>query len=145
MPQAVVTLQAYSRELTVGRYRAGSRDRRNGSNGSDNARTSVARAIMKMEPEEEMYLSENSLLKFLVAERNARECWVNDIYQDRSQSELHKLFDKLCLQPTRFYEYYRMSLNTYQYILNAIEEAIKKQSNFRDCISPSERLTVALK
>jgi hypothetical protein len=91
-----------------------------------------------------MHLSENSLLKILVAGRNARESWVNDIHQDRSQSEFHTLFDKVCFQPTKFYECNRMSLNTYQCILNAIEEAMKKQSNFRD-ISPSERLTVAFR
>lgn len=98
-----------------------------------------------MDLEEEFYLVENSVLKLVVFGKTNRQYWVNELYSNRHLSEYHQLFEELKSQPTKFFEYYRMSYDTYSYILNAIEEEIRKQCNVRECISPSEKLTVTLR
>lgn len=88
LPKAAITLQAYSRKLIVGRYRA----------------------------------SSGELLVVLLQATSANVCGASLLYKNGVEEENR--------------------LNTYQYILNATEEAIKKQSNFRNSISPSERCLI---
>jgi len=54
-------------------------------------------------------------------------------------------FPPLLEQPRRFYDYFRMLPETFWYIMNDIRDDIQKQSNFRKCISPEERLAVTLR
>lgn len=99
-----------------------------------------------MDSDEEFYFSENSVLKsFILFPQKKRQFWVNSIFENHDLSEYFQLFKELKEQPVKFHEYYRMTYDTYCYILNAIEGEITKQSNFRECISPSERLTVTLR
>lgn len=75
-----------------------------------------------------------------------RKYWVNDLYARRGEdSEYVKLFDELRLQPPKFFEYFRMSSSTFDYILNRITPRIQKYSNFRECIGPREKLTITLR
>nr|XP_022909001.1 protein ALP1-like isoform X2 [Onthophagus taurus] len=98
-----------------------------------------------MDFEEEFYLAESTFPKLLLFGPRKRQFWVNEIYLNHHLSEYFKIFEELKNQPLKFYEYYRMTYDTYFYILNAIEEDIRKQCNFRECISPSEKLTVTLR
>ncbi|XP_059147843.1 uncharacterized protein LOC131953030 [Physella acuta] len=89
------------------------------------------------------FLAENMLLKILLL--NEKE-WVNPIFAEREKcGEFHTLFPKLLEQPQKFYEYFRMNRDTFEYILNNIRPYIEKQSSFRKCISPEERLAVTLR
>jgi len=47
-------------------------------------------------------------------------------------------------QALKFFQYFRMGPDTFWYILHNIRPYIEKQSNFRKCISPEERLAVTL-
>ncbi|KAF0716393.1 protein ALP1-like, partial [Aphis craccivora] len=58
--------------------------------------------------------------------------------------EFHTLFHQLLEQEEDFFSYMRMTKSTFYYILENIREKIQKQSNFRRCISPEERLMVTL-
>lgn len=75
-----------------------------------------------------------------------RKYWVNELYTRRNEeSEYVKLLDELRQQPRKFFEYFRMSLSTFEYILNRIKPRIERYSNFRECIGPEEKLTITLR
>ena len=62
-----------------------------------------------------------------------------------SFGEFHNLLDDLLKEEERFWRYFRMSSDTFKYILESIHTSIKKQNtNFRRFISPEERLMVTL-
>ena len=77
---------------------------------------------------------------------NERIEYANNVFASREKKngEFHTLFQGLLNGP-KFSEYFRMSRDTFYYILQGIEESIMKHSNFRGCISPEERLAVTLR
>jgi hypothetical protein len=63
-----------------------------------------------------------------------------------SFGEFHNLLGDLLKDEERFWMYFRMSSDTFKYILELIHTSIEKQNtNFRRSISPEERLMVALR
>lgn len=91
------------------------------------------------------YLFENNFLRFFMLE-NTRKNWVNDIYEKREEhGEFHLLFDDLLQQSQKFFEYFRMLPETFNYILSQIYERLEKQSNFRKCVDPRENLSITLR
>jgi hypothetical protein len=95
--------------------------------------------------DEESLLLENPLLKILLLE-DERSDWVNPIFYEREKcGEFHTLFPMLLEQARKFFEYFRMGSEMFWYILHNIRLYIGKQSNFRKCISPEERLAVTLR
>ena len=95
--------------------------------------------------DEQSLLLENPLLKILLLE-DERSDWVNPIFYERVRcGEFHTLFPMLLEQASKFFEYFRMGSETFWYILHNIRPYIEKQSNFRKCISPEERLAVTLR
>ena len=55
---------------------------------------------------------------------------INQISVSRDEKgEFKMLFQELCDQPERFFEYFRMTPATFEYILQGIEEIITKFSN----------------
>lgn len=96
-----------------------------------------------MDPLLEFYLLENNCLKFMQLGDNRERC-VKFLYE-RDNSKYLKRFEELARQPKNFYEHYQMTPDTYNYILEAIEDDLTKQSNFRKCISPTEKLSVTLR
>ncbi|XP_072384561.1 uncharacterized protein [Diabrotica undecimpunctata] len=94
--------------------------------------------------EDEEYLLENNFLLLLMLE-NSR-VWVNDIYRNREENgEFHLIWNDLLRQPQKFFEYFRMLPETFNYILFHISERLEKQSNFRKCIQPAEKLALTLR
>lgn len=60
--------------------------------------------------------------------------------------EYHHLYNDLRKSPERFFEYLRMSVETYDFILCKISHRIKKKTtNFKKPISPAERLYVTIR
>jgi hypothetical protein len=95
--------------------------------------------------EEQVLLLENLLLKVLLLE-DERSYWVNRIFDEREKcGEFHTWIPMLLEQAQNFFQYYRMGSYTFWYIIHNIRPHIEKQSNFRKCISPEERLAVTLK
>uniref|UniRef100_A0A8C5LRV2 DDE Tnp4 domain-containing protein n=1 Tax=Leptobrachium leishanense TaxID=445787 RepID=A0A8C5LRV2_9ANUR len=98
-----------------------------------------------MDLDELVILAENPYLIQRMLRRK-RRFWVNPLLVKRSRlGEFHHLHDDLQKDAAKFFDYYRMRLETFTYILDAIRSSITKSSNFRDTISPEERLTVTLR
>jgi len=96
------------------------------------------------------------LRQFLLTENNRknrkikkvkRKVWVHAIYKDREVlGEFHHLYFQLREFPIKFYEYSRMQIETFDYILSGVQEKIQKlDTNFRKPISPTERLFVTIR
>lgn len=78
--------------------------------------------------------------------RYHRTEWVREIFLKRDEfGEFHHIMKDLYNDPRLFYGYTRMGRDTFEYILNAIRPNLTKYSNFRDTISPEERLIVTLR
>jgi hypothetical protein len=74
-----------------------------------------------------------------------RNFWVHELYTKRdSAGEFARICIPLRQHPDKFFKYFRMSINTYDYILTNIEENLKKHS-IRRPIPPNMRLAVALR
>ena len=92
---------------------------------------------------EDVYFLENTYMvrRWLAAQNKKRSYWVNPIFEKRhSLGEFNHLHSELESDPQKFFDYYRMRPTTFKYILIAIDPIVTKESNFRETISPAERL-----
>lgn len=72
-----------------------------------------------------------------------REQWVHPINLKR---DIRGFIDELRADPSKFYNYCRMKIATFDYILDLIKNKIEKQNtNYRKSISPEERLFITLR
>ena len=73
--------------------------------------------------------------------------WVHAINQSHQQfGEFHTLYKDLRKYPGRFYTYYRMSTEQFDYILAQIEHLIyKPNANWQHSISTEEKLAICLR
>lgn len=98
-----------------------------------------------MNPAAEYYFFETPLLKVLLLE-NTRRFWVDDYFLSRSETgEFGRSFEELRKDDQKFFEYTRMTQSTFDYILKFIETQLHKYSNFRECISPQQKLILTLR
>jgi hypothetical protein len=65
----------------------------------------------------------NSNISYL---NNLRSCWIHDLLKDYINAVYFKICIKHRAYPNKFKEYFRMSINTYDYILNHISNNLKK-------------------
>lgn len=94
---------------------------------------------------DEIMLLENTYVMRRERKRR-RRYWVHPILTERSRlGEFHHLHTSLKEDKIKFSEYYRMSEETFNYILNKIWHSIERFSNFRETISPEERLAVTIR
>lgn len=72
---------------------------------------------------------------------------VHEINKNREISgEFFNLYEELKFYPTKFFEYTRMPVSTFDYILNKISPKITREdTNFRKSISPEEKLFITLR
>ncbi|XP_050669788.1 uncharacterized protein LOC126968728 [Leptidea sinapis] len=72
---------------------------------------------------------------------------VHEINKNREQcGEFYNLYEKMRLYPTKFFEYTRMPISTFDYILSKISDKITKEdTNFRKSIIPKEKLFITLR
>ena len=97
-----------------------------------------------MDELDEYFFLESPLIKLVLLNGGKTE-HVNQLFANRDdKGEFQMLFQELLDQPEKFFDYFRMKPATFEYILKGIEESIKKISNFRECISPKQRLAVTL-
>lgn len=74
-----------------------------------------------------------------------REFWVHP-YNKRRRMNITLLLDELRNFEDKFFEYTRMTASSFDYLLHLIEPKIQKRdSNFRKCITPAEKLLVTLR
>jgi hypothetical protein len=89
---------------------------------------------------EEFLLTDSNLC---VKYANRRRRWIHQLWESRTDGEYFKLCKKLREFPDKFREYYRMNMNTFDYILDSVKDDLQGYSNFRKCIEAEEKLTVA--
>ena len=78
--------------------------------------------------------------------RKRKRDWVNDILCKRGRyGEFHHLYKDLHENETKHFAYFRMKRETFCYILAKVEDRLQKFSNFRETISPEERLALTLR
>ena len=105
---------------------------------------------MSLSKLELLFLSENSYVKHILQRTNTRmrnRHFIDQIYKDRINfGEFHHLYCQLRENNNLFYQYTRMTQNTFNYILEAIrEKCTHKTTNFKKPISVEERLILTLR
>ena len=72
-----------------------------------------------------------------------RRFWVHPILESRiSEGEYHTLYPPLIDDETKFYNYFRMSIGTFEEILSKIQhELIIQDTTFREAITPREKIS----
>uniref|UniRef100_A0A6P7FDT2 Nuclease HARBI1 n=1 Tax=Diabrotica virgifera virgifera TaxID=50390 RepID=A0A6P7FDT2_DIAVI len=73
--------------------------------------------------------------------------WVHNILKTRkTEGEFFTLYEDLCDDETKFFQYFRMTKYKFYYILNKISADLTKQNTtFREAITPIEKLVVCLR
>lgn len=96
--------------------------------------------------------SEDDFLCWLLLEKNVllnkrrrKKVWVHQFNEDRSAGEFFKTCQPLRNYPDKFKDYHRMTIETFDYILEGIKDDVTGQSNFRVCIGPEEKLTITIR
>ena len=76
-----------------------------------------------------------------------RDFWVHPIISDRRfKGEYHTLYPDLREYPEKFFRWYRMSMEQFDYLLQLIRPRIEKlNNNFRASINAEQRLVVTLR
>ena len=79
--------------------------------------------------------------------RRRRRFWVHPIIQKRQKyGEFHHLVRELESHPDKFKEYFRMTKQQFDSVVELIQDDIKKQdTNWRKAITPRERLAICLR
>ena len=97
-----------------------------------------------------MEFKEEALLWLLLRRRERRrrerKFWVHPIIENRSDSQFQQLYRLLRLYDDKFFNYFRMSKKTFDYLLNELKEGIqKKDTLMRKSISSEERLAITIR
>lgn len=79
--------------------------------------------------------------------KKRKKLWVHDILKKRKlEGEFVTLYKGLVDDETKFFQYFRMTKHTFQYILDNISPYLTKQNTtFREAISSLEKLGVCLR
>ncbi|XP_046862866.1 protein ANTAGONIST OF LIKE HETEROCHROMATIN PROTEIN 1-like isoform X2 [Xenia sp. Carnegie-2017] len=73
--------------------------------------------------------------------------WIEDILKRRKElGEYHRLIQEMRLNdPESFYQYFRMTPSRFDLLLGLVGPYLKKNSLYREPVSPEERLAVTLR
>jgi len=79
--------------------------------------------------------------------QNKRKYWVHPILQNRLTLSLYiTLYPNLRVHEPKFFNYFRMSVQSFDWLLELIKEDITADENaIRYCISPEEKLIITLR
>ena len=93
--------------------------------------------------EDELFL----LLLLHRRRRRRRTVWIHPILRRRQQfGEFHRLVQELRLDDQRFFQYFRMTPETFENLLAIVGSHIRKQTtNYRNPISPQQRSAICLR
>lgn len=98
--------------------------------------------------DDESFLALVNLINVNNANNKKRRYWVHQ-YWKKNQKIKRSVFDvfkDLHTYPERFQSFYRMNTNTFSLLLQKVGPSIRKQdTNFRDFVSPEERLLITLR
>ena len=94
------------------------------------------------------------VLMYLLRKRRAslkrkfrRKYWIHPILRDRSLHGMYfTLFPELRNNPGKFYNYFRMSIENFDYLVSKLKPKIKKRNTLmRSSVSAEERLVITLR
>lgn len=73
--------------------------------------------------------------------------WIHNIFKKRSEhGEYHTLFPDLLNDDTKFFQYFRMSQDKFNYLVDILKPHLLRQNTtYREAIGPEERLAVCLR
>ena len=76
-----------------------------------------------------------------------KRMWVHKFFRNRkSEGEYWTLYRELADDEMKFYQYFRMSKQQFNYLLQKIEKYFKnRNTTFREAISPEEKLATCLR
>jgi hypothetical protein len=76
-----------------------------------------------------------------------KRMWVRKCFRNRkSEGEYWTLYEELADDEMKFYHYFRMSKRQFNYLFQKIEKGFKKKNTtFREAISPVETLATCLR
>jgi hypothetical protein len=76
-----------------------------------------------------------------------KHMWAHKCFRSRkSEGEYWNLYKELADEQMKFYQYFRMSNHQFNYLLQKIEKDLKKKNTtFREAISPVEKLATRLR
>jgi hypothetical protein len=76
-----------------------------------------------------------------------KRMWVHKCFRNRqSEGEYWTLYTELADDEMKFYQYFRMSKHQFNYLLQKTEKDLKKKNTtFREAISPVEKLAACLR
>jgi len=78
--------------------------------------------------------------------KQRRRYHVHPVIIDRPmEGEFCTLFSKLREHDSKFFDYFKMSIQSFDELLAKLEDSLKRQNTFRIPVSPSERLAVTLR
>lgn len=92
-------------------------------------------------------LLEDNLLPISLSQSKKRRYGVHPVNRYRNEyGEFHHLYKQLKKYPERFFQYMRMSVETFDLLLQKVERNIEKlTTNFGKPISSEERLVVTVR
>ena len=76
---------------------------------------------------------------------NRRKWWMHKFWESRTDGEYFKLCKLLTEFPDKFREYYRMSIKTFDYVLESVKDVLQGYSDFRKCNEAEGTPSVALR
>jgi hypothetical protein len=80
-----------------------------------------------------------------LSDKKKRMC-VHKCFRNRKSEGEYWILYKELADETKFYQYFRMSKHQFNYLLQKIEKDLKKKNTtFREAISPVEKLTTCLR
>lgn len=81
------------------------------------------------------------------ANKRKHSIWVHNIFKKRSEhGEYHTLFPDLLNDDTKFFQYFRMSQDKFNYLVDILKPHLLRQNTtYREAIGPEERLAVCLR
>ena len=60
---------------------------------------------------------------------NSNSMWVHPLNERNAFGEYHHLFRELKRHPMKFFAYWRMSIDTFEYILSKVRDRLEKQTS----------------
>ena len=85
--------------------------------------------------------------RYIKKKKQRKRYWVHPYLESRDESKHFELFfEELKKYGDKFFGYTRMSLKSFEELLNVLKPNItKKDTQFRNCIKPELKLTIVLR
>lgn len=99
-------------------------------------------------------MNREQILRLLLLRRRRRRrrfknrlIWVHPINERRREAgAFHTLFEELRQDDTKFFNYFRMSVSSFDGLLERLKDTIqRKNTKMRNCIQPVEMLAITLR